>query len=216
MHLKVDGVLQPFVDITAFRNQQSLPPDFSVTYFEGKDWDSVGRLDAGGQALNRLRAAVLDAVPACIAFERLADTLRDLSQVFRTQLESINGSIGLKQVEIDFASAGFDDVLQTALYAWTRARIAKIAPPTFEALYQEWLDSSARVSSSVHEYRHGETAWQVRVVNTIYGRAGLAVTLDDGHTVYVHDSVLACPAEGFMVHLLKQTYEKIYNASLAS
>jgi hypothetical protein len=115
MQLNVDGVLQSFIDITAFRSQYHLPPDFGVTRFEGKDWDSVGRIDAGGQALNRLRVAVLDAVPARIPFERLSDTLRALGEVFRTQLESINDTIGLKQVEIDFASAGFDDVLQTAL-----------------------------------------------------------------------------------------------------
>lgn len=216
MQLTVDGVSQVFIDIAAFRSQYHLPPDFGVTCFEGKDWASVGRIGNSGQMLNRMRAAVLDAVPAHIPFERLADVLHSLGDVFRAQLESINDSIGLKQVEIDFACAGFDDVLQSAHYAWVRARIAKSLPPTFEALYQEWLDSSARLSSQVHEYQYGEAVWHVRVVNTVYGRAGIAISLDDGRTVYVHDSVLACPAEGFMVHLLKQTYEKIYNASLTS
>ncbi len=191
-----------------------LPTAFGVTRFESKDWDGLGRIDAGGQALNHLRDAVLEAVPSHVALEHLPDALRTVGDVFRAQLEAINDRIGLKAVEIEFASSGFDDMLQAAFYAWMRARIAKITPPTFEAVYHAWLADSVRISSTVHPYPHGDALWQVRVLNTIYGRAGLAVTLGDGHTVYVLDSALACPAEGFMVHLLKQTYKKLYNASV--
>jgi hypothetical protein len=214
MDLIIEGVQQTLIEIAAFREAHGLPADFGVTCFESKDWDGLGRIDAGGQALNQLRDAVLEAVPSRLAFERLPDALRTLSGLFRTQLEAINERIGLKRTEIEFASSGFDDMLQAAFYAWARARLAKIPPPTFEAVYHAWLADSVRVSSTVHPYAHGGALWQVRVLNTIYGRAGLVVTLEKGHTVYVLDSALACPAEGFMVHLLKQTYKKLYNASV--
>ncbi len=216
MHLMVEGVLQPLVAIAAFREAHGLPADFGVTCFESKDWDGLGRIDAGGQALKHLRDGVLGCVPSYLPFERLPDTLRTLREIFHTQLEAVNGQIGLKQAEIEFASSGFNDMLQTAFYAWTRARLAKAPLPPFEDVYRTWLNDSVRVSSTVHPYAHRGALWQVRVLNTIYGRAGLAVTLGDGHTVYVLDSVLSCPAEGFMVHLLKQIYKKLYNASTGS
>lgn len=63
MRLIIDGVEQTLIEMAAFREAHGLPADFSVTRFESKDWGNVGHIDAGGQALNRLREAVLEAVP---------------------------------------------------------------------------------------------------------------------------------------------------------
>jgi hypothetical protein len=107
-------------------------------------------------------------------------------------------------VEIDFAVAGFQDVLQAAAYRLIqlvqiyRAEPGQIAEKfDFSAIYQNWLDDSVRISTTVHLYQQGETEFKVRVLNNIYGRVGLEVEVA-GEKHYVLDMGLACPAASYM------------------
>jgi hypothetical protein len=119
-------------------------------------------------------------------------------------LEAINPLIGLKDVEIEFAAASFGDMCAAYVYAALRPP----PKPIFESVYRAWLDESERLSSQVHTYAHKGEPWTVQVLTNRYGRLGLHVTTPHGlHRV--HDSALACPAEGFMAGLLREVCGRI-------
>ncbi len=195
MQLVIDGQPCQFIDIQEFRAQHQLPPEFGLNLFEPKDSADLGTLNEGGTALNELRDALLQALPQRTTLPELLGFIGRLSNLFRVKMMEINETIGLKQVEIDFAAAGFEDVCQTWFYAIMRGQ------PDFQVTYTQWLNDSARLSSTMHPYIHGQAAWTIQVVNTIYGRVGLAV--DTGSALfYVRDYSMSCPAEAFMLKLL--------------
>jgi hypothetical protein len=126
----------------------------------------------------------------------------ELTRLFTNKLYEINPKVHLRDVEIEFAAAGFADVCQAVIFALLRAQGSP--PPPFEAIYGEWLDSTVRVSQTVHTYR----GWQVQIVTHAYGRAGLIVNRGD-QIDYVQDATLGCPAEGFMAALLAEVAARI-------
>lgn len=201
MQLIIEGETRQFVPIRLFRAQHELPEVFGVVLFEPKDYTGLGSIDRAGAELNAVRAAVLAAVPRGLPPSALLNGLDALQRLFRAQLHQINAAVGLHEVEIDFAAAGFGDMTQAYVYALMRARAAGDPPPPFEAVYGAWLNSTVRVSGLEHHYQMGDQVWSIRIVNHAYGRAGLIATLD-GVTHYVHDPALGCPAEGFMAALL--------------
>jgi len=129
--------------------------------------------------------------------------LPSLCRRFSDELIAINPQVGLIDVEIEFAVAGFGDVCEAIAYALLRARAERSAPPPFERIYSDWLDSTARISSAPWAYAHHGETWAVRVVHHAYGRAGLIVERG-GVSDYVYDPALGCPAEGFMAGLLAE------------
>jgi hypothetical protein len=201
MRLTIDGVRRDFTPIKAFREAYGLPPEFGVALFEPKDFTGLGRIDSAGADLNAARAAVLAAIPDRLPLANALAFVDDLTRRFTDQLYAINANVNLHDVEIEYAAAGFSNVLQAVVYAAFRARGTT---PPFEAIYGEWLDSSARVSQTIHTYR----GWKVQIVTHAYGRAGLIVRMDDD-THYVADSALGCPAEGYMGALLAETAARI-------
>ena len=202
MRLSVEGETRPFTPIKAFREAHHLPPEFAVALFEPKDYSGLGRIDQAGTELNSVRAAVLAAIPAGLTLQAWMSFAPDLTRLFTDQLYAINPSVKLHDVEIEFAAAGFADVVQAVIYAHLRAQ--KSDPPPFEAIYGEWLDQTARVSQTVHRYN----GWQVQIITNAYGRAGLIIRAAD-ETFYVQDSSLGCPAEGFMAALLAEVAARI-------
>jgi hypothetical protein len=214
MKLLIEGTQRIFTPIHRYREVHHLPADFGVARFEPKDYTGLGSIDSAdaGAALNTLRAAILAAVPERAAPEDLPAATDMLASVFRTQLYAINSSVGLKPVEIDFAVAGFADVTQNYAYALLRARLSRSPAPSFAEVYSGWLESSARVATTLHEYRHEGNIWHIRVVSHAYGRTGLVVQRADGEE-YVEDSALACPAEGFMLRLLKEVCAGLLTAA---
>jgi hypothetical protein len=213
MRLTIEGQPRAFVPIKDFRARFDLPPAFGVALFEPKDYAGLGRIDRAGAELNAVRQAVLEAIPAQMPLQNWMAFLPELTALFRRKLYDINPHVGLKDVEIEFAVAGFGDVCQALLYALLRARAGGAPLPDFHQIYGEWLDSSARVFGEIYDYTHEGQTWRVRLVAHAYGRAGLMV--DTGaETHYVYDPSLGCPAEGFMAALLGDVAERIIAATV--
>ncbi|MCI0709329.1 MAG: hypothetical protein L0154_04120 [Chloroflexi bacterium] len=203
MHLTTDGESHEFINVKAYRQQHGLPETFSVALFEPKDFTGLAAIDKAGAEMNELRQAILDTVPEKLTIANVLATADTLQELFRNGLYGINERIGLKVVEVEYAVAGFGDVLRNWVYALIRAQSARVEPPDFQQVYHDWLNSSARLSQRVHDYDHRQQQWQVQIVNNAYGRVGLRVQRGD-MVDYVDDGVYACPAEGYMTVLLAE------------
>ena len=122
MQLLIDGELQRFEPIKNFRESFDLPEDFGIATFEPKDYTGLGRVDTAGAELNIVRRAVLDAIPTEMPLHEWLQYLPHLSRLFDNKLHEVNPEIGLKSVEIEYAVSGFEDVIQSMVYAMIRAR----------------------------------------------------------------------------------------------
>lgn len=208
VQLQVANDLHTFIPVKNFRLTHKLPADFGVALFEPKDYSGLGRVDQAGVELNIVRQSVLDAMPAEMPLHAWLDFIPNLAQLFQNKLDEINPEVGLKSVEIEYAVAGFRDVLLTFLYDMLRARAAGEPMPDFRQVYFQWLSSTVRISSDTHHYIHEGEIWAVQIVNHAYGRTGLVIwTPTDTH--YIQDSTLGCPAEGFMSALLAEVGRRI-------
>lgn len=208
VELLVAGIPQTFIPIKIFRQSYQLSESFGVHYFEPKDYIGLAAMENAGPEMNTLRRVILAAIPEKLTVHDLLPLFDDLQRLFDETLASINGQVGLKPEEMAFAVAGFGDVNQALTYALIRARRAQTPLPSFQTIYETWLNHSVRISSTVHDYQHRGQTWHVQVVNHVYGRVGLRV--DTGAEIYyVHDSHLACPAEGFMATLLAEIAARV-------
>lgn len=209
-HIHLHNQSHPFTPIRQFRAVYNLPSTFGVPLFEHKDYTGLGSIERAGADLQGVRQTVLAAIPSLFpSHTALAEVLAripSLTHVFQEALETINANVGLKDVEIDFAVGGFADVCNEYAFARLRAHLERREPPTFEQVYQTWLDGTVRVLPTVHPYAYGDEVWQVQVIVHAYGRAGLVVQTSDATQSihYVHDAALGCPAEGYMLTLLAE------------
>lgn len=201
IQLYLDEAWRPLVPIATFRATHGLPASFGVAHFEPKDYAGLGAIDAAGGALNTLRETILQAVPQTLALDQLMPFFDALREQFRLALYDLNAVVGLREAEIDFAVAGFNDVNQALLYALIQARATRGTPPDFAVIYDTWLNSTVRLSQKQHLHRQGAAAWRVQLINHAYGRVGLRVAMPDA-VHYLHDTTYACPAEGYMRQLL--------------
>lgn len=208
MYVTIDGQPREMIDLKAFRRVHDLPPDFGVGYFEPKDYTGLARIDTAGAPMNALRDHVLNAIPSSLTLPEMFNVISDLTTLFSDQLYAINDHVNLKDVEIEYAVAGFSDVLQAYFYERMRASAAKTSPQSFVMIYNTWLVNSTRISQPAHEYTHQGATWHVNILNNAYGRFGLIVTLPD-ETVYVADMSLGCPADGYMSNLLRDVIAKL-------
>jgi hypothetical protein len=204
----IEGQIRDFIPIKDFRAAHGLPPGFGVAYFEPKDYAGLGRIDSAGAELNAVRQAVLAAIPAQMPLQGWMGFLPQLVSLFQRSLYDINAQVGLKDVEIEFAVAGFGDVCQALLYAMLRARAAGMPMPDFRQVYADWLNSSIKLYGERYDYAHEGQTWRVTLLVHAYGRAGLIVETGDT-THYVYDPALACPAEGYMAALLAEVAARI-------
>lgn len=211
MKLQIEDEMREFIPLKEFRERHNLPEDFRLSLFEPKEYEGLGSIEQAGAELNTVRQAVLDSVPEHITPQELMDFFYKLQAIFRNLLYGINESVGLQEVEIEFAVAGFGDVTQHLNYAIMRGVVAKGEMPPFMQLYGEWLNSTIRVSFNTYNYTHNGQTWQIRTVNHVYGRVGMIVDTGEG-VHYVVDSSLACPAEGFMAQLLSDVAAKVISA----
>jgi hypothetical protein len=99
-------------------------------------------------------------------------------------------------------------VLRAWVYRVIAWQTGRTDAPEFAAVYQTWLNDSARLSQRAHPYTHRGEQWTIHILNDAYGRIGLRVELP-GRVVYVQDSGLACPAAGFMYRLLQTCAARI-------
>jgi hypothetical protein len=212
LRLVIDGVPRAFMPIRLFRAAHDLPPDFGAALFEPKDYTGLGRIDGANSAMQALRAEVLHAVSAGAPLQAWLHEIDRLTAVFETTLTAVNGAIGLREPEIGFAASGFADVCRAFAFAALRAHALRQPPPDFEAVYDAWLSSTARISQTRHRYAHRNEVWSVQIVNHAYGRAGLIVVMP-AQTAHVHDSALSCPAERYMRGLLADVCARLMSAS---
>lgn len=205
MRLTFDHHPRELIPVRDFRADHHLPSEFGVALFEPKETAGLGSVAEAGAALNNMRELLLAVAPELLAQVGALAFPAALGAVFRTQLAAINDQVGLRQMEIDFAVAGLEDMLREIVFAQVRAQAARAPLPSFEALYADWLDASVRVAAQVFERTHAGQPWQVQIFSTVYGRTGLVVRMGEA-TAYVHDPALACPVEGFMGELLGGVY----------
>ena len=210
MQLKINGQLQTFTSIQTFRKQWDLPIDFQVDYFEPKDWEGLGSMKGADEALIQMKQEVLDVIPETITPLNILSVVDILSQTFRYLMETANEQMGLRYHDIGFAAAGFEDVLRGTSYHLLRLNhtyqgdVEQIRQNfDFSSTHQNWLDASARLSTTMHTYQHGDNQFKVRIVNHIYGRVGLEVQTAT-EVYYVLDKSLACPGEGYMWKLFQE------------
>lgn len=211
MKLRIHDLDHEFIPLKDFRATHQLPDTFNINQFEPKNYEGLGSLDTAGTAMNEVREHVLQLIPDKIAFPELLRFIDHIQLQFQTDLFNINSAIALKDVEVEFAVAGFGDVLRAMMYAMIPAKASKEPMPSFDSMYYGWINDGIRVSQQIHTYPHNETDWKIQVVNHVYGRAGLQITIND-EVVYVADGSHLCPAEGFMYTLLKDASKKIWSA----
>jgi hypothetical protein len=208
MQLSIDGQLHTLIDIKDFRAQFGLPQNFGISYFEPKDYSGLGSVEQAGADLNAVSSQILEAIPRQLDRLALLPLVDSLCSQFRESLYGINDRIRLREDEVEFAVAGFADVLWAVAYALIENRSSGTRVVDFNAIYFGWVNASTRVSSRVHVFDHDASPMNIRVINTAYGRAGLVVDTGDA-LHYVRDGMLACPAEGFMLHLLHDITNRI-------
>jgi hypothetical protein len=202
MHLIIDNAERELIPIKEFRQRHALPDSFGVAFFEPKDFAGLAAIDKAGQEMNELRQGQMKMLPEKITKMDLLNISDEQREMFRAGLYSINDKIGLKPEEVEFAVAGFGDVLRNWAYALIRA------DAEFRAVYYQWLNDSVRVSQEEHEYLHESESWRVHILNHAYGRMGLRVEIEE-NTYYLADGIYACPAEGYMQGLLGEICEAI-------
>jgi hypothetical protein len=219
MQLIINNHPQTFIALQTFRTRWGLPDDFATACFEPKEWTGLGSVEGSGQALAAIKHRILDVVPAVVQVSNLIPVVDILSTTFRRELETANEQIGLRQVEIDFAVAGFHDLLQAIIYRLIhlvhmgQGDMVKVHSQfDFREIYLTWLSDSVRISTRVHTYVNGEQSFEVRIIYNAYGRIGLEVLAVDGQRYYVADMSLACPASGYMETLTEQVTQKLCEA----
>ncbi len=200
MQFTIEGIRYNFIPIKEFRAAHRLPATFNIALFESKDYAGLGRIDAAGTALNQLRAAILAALPEHVLPLNWLSVLPDITRLFEAQLYQINDQIGLRDVEIEFAVAGFSDALQAYAYAFVYAYSTHTPVPDFQTVYTEWLNGTIKVFVQQHSYLLDDESCTIQVIAHAYGRIGLLIHAADTYAVY--DPMLVCPAEGFMTNLL--------------
>jgi hypothetical protein len=200
MKLVFEGEECLFISIKDFAQEQELPENFRVSYFEPKDFQGLAAIDKAGSEMKELRQSLLDAVPDALSIAELLTFSDKIQAIFRAGLYAINEIIHLKPEEVEFAVAGFADVLRNWAYALIRGQSSGEVP-SFTAIYYQWLSDTARISQNSHDYEHDGAVWQVQMVNHAYGRVGLRVDTGD-KIYYLADSIYACPAEGYMTVLM--------------
>lgn len=218
MQLAIDGQRQTFIPLLTFRSQHRLPPEFAVAYFEPKEWQGLGSMEGSGQALLQMRQRLLEAIPPSVSLTALISQAQALTDCFQRELNAINSQIGLREVEVEFAVAGFADVMQSVAYNLIQLshthqhNLAQIKNQfDFSSLYQNWLDASARVSVPPRSYLHEGVSYQVQIIYNAYGRVGLKVNTAD-EVYYVSDPALACPAANYMLDLCSAAAQVLCNA----
>jgi hypothetical protein len=222
MQLAIAGQTHTFISLPIFRSRWGLPDDFNLAYFEPKDWQGLGRLEGSGKGLAIVRQRVLEVVPQIITLTDLISQVEALTDLFQRELAAINPQIGLREVEVDFAVAGFADITQAVAYQLLRLSHTYRHDPTqiepafdFLAIYQSWLDASARLSATPHSYSYENVQYEVQVVYNAYGRVGLSVQVA-GEVYYVADMSLACPASNYMLDLCREVAQALCLALLRS
>jgi hypothetical protein len=208
MQFLVYRVPQEFVPISDFRDRYALPQHFGVSAFLPKDFTGLASIELAGDALKGVRQAVLDAIPESAPTQGWMGFNLRLQLRFQRALKRANEDIGLKPSEIQYAVAGFGDVIQAYLHLALRRRLQSLPPPGFASVYANWLNESIEVARLMYPYNYQGEIWLVRLVRNAYGRMGMLVQMQ-GADHYVYDAEQRCPAAGFMASMLEAAARRL-------
>ncbi len=204
--------MTPTEPASVYRQRHHLPETFGVAGLFPKDFNGLASTAASGAALKTLRAEVLAQTPAAVPDEpALAAAVIALGKAFRAALQRANSSVGLTDEQLEFAVAGFIDVLEAWRMALARSRRGG-PPPQFAHVYQAFVAGSQMPASAWLAYSHAGEAWQVRATADVYGRNGLEVRRPDAPPETIADPVYRCPAEPFMASLLEAVAQRLLTA----
>lgn len=216
MELSIDGQTQTLQPLADFRKQWGLPATFGMAHFEPEERTGLGKLEEAGDTLNQIKNTTLKSVAPMVSRSQLFDEAARLAYYFQQTLTTHNHQIGLSLVEIDFARAGFEDILRAVTdqlvrlsYETTPAQICQQF--NFPMIYETWLNNGVRVASTEHHFVHDDRLFLVQVIYNPYGRMGLRITVDD-QTSYVLDTTFACPAASYMKSLSETVAQKFCEA----
>ncbi|GAB4514582.1 MAG: hypothetical protein OHK0046_16880 [Anaerolineae bacterium] len=213
--MKMSITSHKWVPISFFRQQYALPDDFSVAMFAPRNYTPPGSIDRAGSALNMVHYAMLDAIPGERPSQGWLAFGLELQRYFTRLLWRINPLVCLRASEIEFAAAGFGEVLQAYLYEVQKTQMRGYPLPDFFTIYSHWLEEAVVFSARKYPYTHQGATWQVQLIQTRFGVGGLRVEMPD-EEVFVRDTVYVCPAEGFMGRLLSACAQRIHDAIVES
>jgi hypothetical protein len=181
--------LGAFVALKGFQSEYQLPPTFGIVGLFPKDFSGLGTLQpTTAQDLHTLMQPHEQALTREIV-ERLIER-------FHHALQQVNEQVRLSVEQVEFAEAGFADMLWHVFYA----RTTRPDAPTHTLLH-EFIEASLHLSSEDIAYEHGGETWRVCTVSSVFGRIGLRVTMPT-QTVYVRDERYLCPMEEGMLELV--------------
>lgn len=208
MRWQINGTTYMPQPISAFRRAHALPKTFGVAHFQPKDFDGLASIEGAGNALLDMRNTLLDGLPAHVPIPSLLPLCNALTHAFEQALLAINAQVGLRDVELGFAVAGFSDFLQAWGFAVWQAHAQGNTTPDSASVYAAWLEASVRLEQTPFAYEHAGEVWQVWVVHDLYGRAGLLIQAGNvWHAVA--DVAYSCPANAYMEGLLCDIAEAI-------
>lgn len=199
---------EPWISVQEFRAVHKLPDDFGLAMFAPKNFANLGSIDRAGDALHQLRERVIEHIPVQTPPHGWIAFGLQLQLHFHRLLSEINPLVGLRSSEIEYASAGFGDVIQAYLHALLKAHVTGQSMPDFRMIYHQWLGHSVLVSSVSFRYEYQEQPWTVRLVKNNYGLTGMVIDTQ-ASTYYVNDPVYLCPAAGFMTRLLQDCARRL-------
>jgi hypothetical protein len=211
---------QPYdlIPVSVFRQTWHLPEDFGIRLFEPKPSAGLGSLDQSGNALTTIQENLMEVMPTTVSPDALMDYAEVLTNTFEYELVAVNEVINLKPVEVDFATAGFGDVMRAVVYKLVQLFHTYKQTPTkieaefnFTEVYWNWVDDSTRLGGNIYPYSTAEHEFEVRVIYNIYGRIGLEVLVND-EIYYVYDPILSCPASNYMLHLTEAVSQELCHA----
>lgn len=211
MELFLAGQNQQFESIKTFRARFRLPISFGVAFFEPENEAEFSSIERVGWELQVVQRILLERIPAHMPDEGWTSLVDTLPALFGRLLYQINPKLRLKPQEIEQAVRGLREICHLTLHTCFQALMQGASLPGADAVYRQWLNSSARILPAIHSYPHEDQIWLVGIVRHAYGRVGLVVdTADELH--YVHDNRCACPAEPFMESLLYEVIQRIISA----
>jgi hypothetical protein len=203
----IRGEVRQFIAITEFRENYQLEDNFAVALFQPKDYQGLGSIEGAASDLATFYETMIVAIPNHTPKSGWVAFLMELQILFRHQLYAINGHIGLKASEINYAVLNFGAICQEFVSSLITKRIRGEPSACFDEVYETWLNRTIEISHPYFYLYHDEL-WYIELVKHAYGRMGLIIkTPTDTH--YVYDTSLACPAEKFMERLSRAITEKI-------
>jgi hypothetical protein len=194
--------LREAVPLAAFQAAHGLDERFSLSAIAPKDFAGLG--STGGLTFADFWQPICElqrAQPAPLAGEaELRRAAQSAIEAFETTLNRLNTRSQLTPEQVEFAVAGFADLLWQCIYALLSAR----RPVDLDACVADAVAASLRRSSAYQTITANGGEWRVCTVSTLFGRIGILV--EHGMQRWlVADNAYTCPMAQVMTRLVVAT-----------